>query len=170
MQAQSALQLYYWKVTFASGKVLSQFDEKGNEIIIKEICPKDCILTNPVTGEQSVDKTGRVFAKFEEAYGRAVSLSWVGFSKELAEAIMNKQPGVRIAGGKEIKPITIECPLGYYIGLPYKLSAVKFGVNYTSEGTSLVPIDILVSKIFVTLVPYDKTMETIHNAIDVVYE
>lgn len=172
MTQQSGIQLYYWQVTFANGKKISQFDEKGNELLIKDICPKECLYVDPQDNQVHVNRNSRVFENFEKSFGRVINIAWIPFTESLAKAVMQKQPHVRIAGGNEVKPISMDCPLGYFAGAPYKISAVQFGIQTGEDRRELklIPIDVLVSKIVITMVPYDKEMQIIRSEFDVVYQ
>ncbi len=86
--------MFYWKVKFADGYILSQFDSEGNELILKEILGKEhWMIKNNV---QTLNKFSNMFSNIERLHGRAVKVGWYAFDKTLGEKIKAKQPDFNI--------------------------------------------------------------------------
>jgi hypothetical protein len=147
----SAVQLYYWKVTFEDGYVLSEFDEEGNEIHHISFTPKSC--TKKTENGVIIIPNSNIFADLEKKHGRVVQIGWYPFSTSLAMKAMGKQDNLRIATYPNLKEIVQEVTPAYHATTFVKTAEIKYGIKQGGKKIESIPIDTLVSKLHLTIVP-----------------
>lgn len=87
-------QVYYWSVNFEDGTYLSQFDEFGNEVLIRNIIGKDNLKYNPITKQDEVIQHSNYFSEYEKVHGRVTQIALIPFTSEFAGKCIQKQPGL----------------------------------------------------------------------------
>ena len=155
-QGKSAIKLYYWQATFQDGTRIAQFDDFGNEILIKTICPKKYQETSPATNQTIILPHANVFEEYEKIHGRVVKIGWYPYNQTLAARATKKQPTLRIALNEELVPLEVEVPQGYYVGAPKDCSKVEFAVKMLADKKVMIPVDSLQWLIGISLFPLEQ--------------
>lgn len=128
-------QLYFWRVDFADGSHLAQFDSFGNEILIKNICGKNCL-----DYKGNIIEYSNYFAEYEKLHGPVVLFGFYPFDPETTANVMRKNPEIVIANSPEALPITKEIPAECYVTfkkvntISYKAAAAMGGNDIEAWG------------------------------------
>jgi len=160
---KTPIQLYHWKAHFADGTYLAQFDDFGNEILSKNICPEKYKFDNPTTGQREILPHANIFEEFEKLHGRVIKIGWYPFTKELAEKCIKKNPALRIATYDDLKQIELEVADGYYAGPPKKVNKVEYGMQETDKEIRMIPIESLVHKVCISIFPHDGRLSPVNQ-------
>ncbi len=143
MEGKSATLLYYWSAKFKDDFEIRQFDERGNEILIKDICPESSLIYNSVTKVHDVKIYSNVFSDFEESHGRVTEISWIPFTKDLSNKVIEKQPHVTIAISEELKQLKQIVPDEYYAACPRKENEIQYIIQDKKDSTVIIPQDVI---------------------------
>lgn len=155
-KGKSAVQLYYWQATFEDQTRIAQFDDFGNEILIKNICPKKYQETSPATNQTTILPHANVFEEYEKIHGRIVKIGWYPYTQSLAEKATKKQPTIRIATNEELESLEVEVPVGYYVGAPKNTSKIEFAVKMLNNKKVMIPTESLQWLIGISLFPLEQ--------------
>lgn len=158
---KTPIQIYYWKVEFSDKTILAQFDEYGNEILIRNICPAHYFITDPITKQKLIPKKARVFEGYEKIHGKVTKIGWYPYTAELAEKATKKNNTLRIATNPELDALKIEVPAEYYVGAPTNISKVEFAVKMQKGAKVLVPTESLQHQLALSLFSYDNSIAPI---------
>lgn len=123
------IQLFYWKVKFEDGYILSQFDSDGNEILFKDIVtPEHYYLKD---GKKTLNKNSNLFSNIEKMHGNAIKVGWYPFDDTLIEKIMKKNPDYNIQLMNNPVPHATNIPHDGYAFLKKEI-----GIDYAMNGDS----------------------------------
>lgn len=86
--------MFYWKVKFADGYVLSQFNEDGSENLVKDFVGAEHWEIKE--GVKSLKWFSNLFSNIEQMHGRAVNVGWFPFETEQALKIKTRNPEYNI--------------------------------------------------------------------------
>lgn len=144
-------QIYYWRVDFEDSTYLAQFDDFGNEILIKNIADSECFLPNGTVKEFS-----NYFAKYEKIHGRVKLFGFYPFTEEMMRKIHAKDPSIVFAISKEALPITKEIPPEFYASYK-KVNLISYGLNTDS------PISGRIGKLVIALVHRESAAASLYE-------
>lgn len=108
----SPIQMFYWKVNFIDGFELSQFDEQGHELLLKDILSDE--HWGLKDGVRTLKKSSNLFSNVEKQHGRAVKVGWYPFDKLFADKILTKDPRFAISLVQIKEPHTMAIPENGY--------------------------------------------------------
>lgn len=131
-------QIYFWKVDFVDGTHLAQFDEYGNEILIKNIVGQDCKQYNSKTKQDEIIVLSNYFSEYEKIHGNVVQFGFYPFTEEMRQKIHAKNPEIVFAvvkGGAV--PMIKEIPKTHFATFK-KSNLIEYGIstNGFTEGVS----------------------------------
>lgn len=167
---KTAIQLYYWQAMFADKTRLAQFDDYGNEILIKKICPSKYMETSPATNQTTILPHANVFEEYEKIHGRVTTIGWYPYTDELAKKCTAKNPTLRIATNEELVPLELQVPDGYYVGAPTNTSKIEFAAQMIENKKVLIPMESLQYLIGVSLFPLYANLAPITQRWQVQYQ
>lgn len=125
-------QLYLWRVEFEDGTHLSQFDDFGNEILIKNICGNECLKYNIITKQDEIIEFSNYFGEFEKIHGKVVQFGFYPFTESMMQKIHTKQPEIVFAVSKDAVPITKQIPADHFATFK-KINLIEYGIDATGN-------------------------------------
>lgn len=130
-----AIQLFYWQVAFKNGHIMSQFDNEGNEVLVKDFVGPEC-WGKQVDGSPYIKMSENFFRLLEEKHGIVTKVGWYPFTKRLGRIIEEKQPGFEyILFKNNVKPITENIPKRHYACIKKSID-IKYGL-FSNKTTAI---------------------------------
>lgn len=116
-------QMYYWRVDFADGTHLAQFDDFGNEILIKNIAGSECF-----NHKGEIIEFSNYFGRYEQIHGPAVHFGFYPFTETMMQKIHVKDPSIVFATSEQALPITKAVPPQQYVSFK-KENHISYGLS-----------------------------------------
>lgn len=132
-ESVSPLQLFYWKVKFADGFHLSQYDPAGVEILFKEfVSPQNYVLKE---GVRTLNINSNCFSNLERMHGKATQAGWYPFDQALIDQIKKVDPETNMEMMEHAAPYACQIPHDGYVHLrksidiDYKMDMKKGAIS-----------------------------------------
>lgn len=145
--------LFYWQVEFEDGYKLSMFDEQGNEVFIRDICPDDSLVEPQNRKTSPVILDSNLMALQEKNHGLVTKFSWKPFTESLKKAIERKGE-IMIELLENPQDISLEIPKDCFCHF-YRSTKIEEDITFTPTDSKVLAARAFVGSLIIGYIPRD---------------